>query len=520
MNKSYFSKFLIIFALFSASVSIFTYIFEQTLIDSFFEENENELLLYIFGTLTIIGLICRFLYPYVLAKAKGRLRLLLNQKLLKAITYESIVGAEQNFLAKSTYDIEKIIKMDFVSKINITTSVCTYICAYIYIFFSSWIIGLISFSFMIICYVQNLIIGNKISKLVAERGKQNMKLVSVSRNFFENLSIIKQLNAEQKFLKRYYETTEEHDKTTLLLEKKYCFYQTLNAVTYFLQKFSIIVIGALLFYHLLITPGQLSIFIIMSSLLSQPLIVLSENIQNIKGVKTLKTTFYEQINKVTTSKINCIIENNDIVIECGETINYSDKVILEPFIFKLDEGGKYMIIGSNGSGKTTFLKHLFVNLIENSYYKKRVSFINEKTGLFDGNILDNVTLNDSIEQKDIISSFKMMNIIDAEKFLYQNAKTVSSGEAQKTIIVREILHKKNIFLLDEAFSNVDKESYLNIITFMLNSSNTLLYVTHDFDIQLMKMFSGIIYIEDKTISLCTKKGGYKAIYEKFKYKKQ
>ena len=151
---------ILLFALISSLSATFIYIFEQQFIDSFFNI-KNEVMLYVFGSLAVVGVFCRLLYPSILSNAKSKIRLSLNEKLLRVINYNSVTGTEQSFFAKSSYDIEEIINKDFTSKINIIISICTYICSYIYIFISSWIIGLISIVFMVLCYFQNLYIGKK-----------------------------------------------------------------------------------------------------------------------------------------------------------------------------------------------------------------------------------------------------------------------------------------------------------------------------------------------------------------------
>lgn len=508
---------ILLFALISSLSATFIYIFEQQFIDSFFNI-KNEVMLYVFGSLAVVGVFCRLLYPSILSNAKSKIRLSLNEKLLRVINYNSVTGTEQSFFAKSSYDIEEIINKDFTSKINIIISICTYICAYIYIFISSWIIGLISIVFMVLCYFQNLYIGKKISVLIEKRGIATKKMVSVSHNFFENLSIIKELSSEKKISKRYGDVTENYDSTILSLEKKISLYSTINAVIYFLQKFSIIICGAILFYLSYITPGQFSIFIIMSSILSQPLIVLSQNIQNIKSVSKIKNNLFQEINSVASPVLNCAFIEGKLLVKTKQPVTYSEKLVLLPFKLELEKNKKYLIIGANGAGKTTLLKQLFISLM-NTPCKKKVSFINQKSGLMEKSVIDNVSLGDDIDINLITTYFQILGIENVSDLLLQNAKLISSGEAQKTLIVREFVHSKEIFLLDEAFSSIDKKSYSNIMSFILNSNNLVLYVTHDFDLEFMKKFTGIICIDNNKVSLYSDRKEFSSIYEKYKTQK-
>ena len=158
------------------------------------------------------------------------------------------------------------------------------------------------------------------------------------------------------------------------------------------------------------------------------------------------------------------------------SIERLDKKIFENISLSLAPGNITILKGKNGSGKTTLLKAI-LNLIEPSfgsiYWKGKLlkknlyDFYNHVTYIPDTTTsLKKLTITDNINiwKKFFISDINNAQIETALKTLKldnnlnKKVSTLSFGETKKLEFLRLIIENKNVWILDEPFSNLDDES--------------------------------------------------------------
>tara|TARA_A100001011_G_scaffold87349_1_gene91807 strand:+ start:71 stop:676 length:606 start_codon:yes stop_codon:yes gene_type:complete len=158
------------------------------------------------------------------------------------------------------------------------------------------------------------------------------------------------------------------------------------------------------------------------------------------------------------------------------SIQRLEKTIFENISLSLSPRNITILKGKNGSGKTTLLKAI-LNIIEPSFgsiywkgkllkknlydFYNHVTYIPDtKTSLTKLSIKDNI----NIWKKFFISDINNAQIETALKTLkldnYLNNKvgTLSFGETKKLEFLRLIIENKNVWILDEPFSNLDDDS--------------------------------------------------------------
>jgi ATP-binding cassette subfamily B protein len=137
-------------------------------------------------------------------------------------------------------------------------------------------------------------------------------------------------------------------------------------------------------------------------------------------------------------------------------------------------------VGESGSGKTTLVK-LLMNLypwekgditiksynIKDLAYdslRERIAYISQDIFMFSGTIRENLCLGrKDIDMNDIVEACQMAQAHDFinklplryETHLEENAANLSGGQKQRLAIARAILKKPDIFIMDEATSNLD-----------------------------------------------------------------
>lgn len=165
----------------------------------------------------------------------------------------------------------------------------------------------------------------------------------------------------------------------------------------------------------------------------------------------------------------------------------ADKIIINDFSAKVNEGQKIAIVGPTGAGKTTMIKLLMrfydvndgailidghnVKDFNRSELRQMFGMVLQDTWLFHGSIRDNIRYGklDATEEE-IIEAAKAARVhrfvqtlpggYDME--LNEEASNVSQGQKQLLTIARAILADPKILILDEATSSVDTRTEIQI----------------------------------------------------------
>jgi ABC-type multidrug transport system fused ATPase/permease subunit len=217
---------------------------------------------------------------------------------------------------------------------------------------------------------------------------------------------------------------------------------------------------------------------------------------------------------IVFDKITYAYKKND-----GEVnTNQVNKNIFTDFSFKIEKGKKLAILGTSGSGKTTLVKlilrlhtiqkgNIFINgipiqKINPEDLRNNIIYINQRTGLFQGNVISNMKYGNNINNKDLMELLKKYGLIDNYSALKNgvysdvgvNGKEVSLGMQKIIMNVRGILKKGQIIIFDEPLAGLDSRTREKMISMIndLCKGKTLIVITHDKE---------ILRIMDKVIDL-------------------
>ena len=177
----------------------------------------------------------------------------------------------------------------------------------------------------------------------------------------------------------------------------------------------------------------------------------------------------------------------------------SNRKIFSDINLSLTSGKILFLKGNNGSGKTSLIK-VILNILEptsgsiywkgkildknlNDYFKN-ISYIADKTSsirqlsLFENIKIWKKIFLSNVSDEQIEDVLTILNLID-----YKNMKvnTLSLGEVKKLELLRLIIENKKIWILDEPFASLDKNS-IDLIeqTFMDHCKNNgcIIYTSH------------------------------------------
>ena len=180
----------------------------------------------------------------------------------------------------------------------------------------------------------------------------------------------------------------------------------------------------------------------------------------------------------------------------------------------LEEGSILVIKGPSGAGKTTLLR-ILARLSECdkgqvflqghnwlSYspqlWRSKINYLAQKPAVFNGTVLDNLKKPFALKiKKDM---FNLDEAIDGlrelslnENLIHQDAHTLSGGETARITLLRSILFKPNILLLDEPFAFLDDNSARSVMEFLKRwlvnkTGHGIVMVTHN---DIYKDLSGV-----------------------------
>ncbi|AVL00966.1 ABC transporter ATP-binding protein [Pediococcus inopinatus] len=184
----------------------------------------------------------------------------------------------------------------------------------------------------------------------------------------------------------------------------------------------------------------------------------------------------------------------------------ADKPLYEDVNLSFDSDKVYTIVGSSGSGKTTFLSFIagldkpqkgdifldgtnIKKLGATNYRKHKVAIVFQQYNLLTymsalDNIMTALSVTDSEHQGEkqyALDSLKSVGIeeTDAKK----NVQKLSGGQQQRVAIIRAMLVDANIVIADEPTGNLDGENSRMIIKLFQDLAHehhkTVIIVTHD-----------------------------------------
>ena len=170
-----------------------------------------------------------------------------------------------------------------------------------------------------------------------------------------------------------------------------------------------------------------------------------------------------------------------------------------------------VIMGPNGAGKSLFLKILNGILTPTSgcitwNNKKQFSdtlntqaFVFQKPILLRRSVIANLDYMDSVlGYKKKISKDRLLEIVQLKKQKNQPARMLSPGEQQRLSLIRSLMLRPNLLLLDEPTANLDPASTKIIEDIILNLKMMgikIIFVTHNI-LQAKRIADEIIFLNE------------------------
>ena len=347
------------------------------------------------------------------------------------------------------------------------------------------------------------------------------KFTQKIKEFFHAYATIKNYSIEKIILRKFDQSNSDLEDSKFTYD---CSLSLADSVGSLLTWFTrIIVIGAGL---IMVANGEILIGTVMAAQafveeLASPLQGLIENINAIKSVKSIVNRISEitQVNAQPTQSDMGDSPEPELVtsmdIEFRDlTIVAQERKIVNDFSFTFRQGGKYLVIGKNGSGKSSIFKALkkgFENYdgqillngmelrnISSKQLSSLTSYLNENVAIFTGSIEENITFGRQIPPEILQYAIKNAHVeLRANRLVGEDGFDISSGEQRRIEIARSLVSPATFMIFDEVVSTLDIETAYEIEREALSyEGKTVVFISHNFSGKLVRDYDEILVIKD------------------------
>lgn len=402
-----------------------------------------------------------------------------------------------DIISKMSYDIDSINTSLATDVISILTSFITITISFVMMVIMSPILVLV----FLVTIPLSVLTTKVLSKIVKKKYRIRNKKLGTLNGFAEEMitgqRTIQSYVQEESVLNKFEKLNEE----TAIASYEAGYYGTIVGPSInFISNLSVALVGVfggILYFRGLISIGKLTSFTLYSRRFSGPINQMSSVFADIQSALAAA----ERVFGVLDAKEEDI-DHPDVILDLdikGEVevkhLDFSyvkNQPILKDVNFKAKQGKVVAIVGQTGAGKTT-LVNLFMRFYEppkasifidqhdiydmpRAALRKSFSMVLQDTWVFHGTIHENIAYgNGHPTRLEVEEAAKKAHIHHFILHLPQGYDTVltdeglniSKGQKQLLVIARAMLSKTKMLILDEATSNVDTHTEVQIQHAML-----------------------------------------------------
>lgn len=454
-----------------------------------------------------------------------------------------------DILSRISYDIDTIASSLSTDIIQIFSSVVTVVGSFILMLTISPILVLVFVVTIPISILTTRYLTKRVRPLFRNRSAKLGEMNGYAEEIITGHKTIKAYHAEEH-MKKEFETKNQASADAYYRAD---YYGTMAGPTLnFINNISIALVsmfGVLLYLNGMITIGNISSFTLYSRKFSGPINefanILAELQSALSAAERVFKIIDEQPEKADKDTAFPLINiEGDVEMKDINFGYVKDKLVLKDVNFQALKGKTVAIVGPTGCGKTTLISLLMrfydpstgsITIDGNDIFdltrqsvRKAYSMVLQDTWLFSGTIYENIAYAKAEATLDEVQAVAKAAYIDGyitalpdgyNSVIDENGMNISKGQKQLITIARAMLVGANMLILDEATSNVDTRTELNIRSAMLElmEDKTCFVIAHRLSTiinadLILVMNDGQILEQGKHNELLQRKGYY---YELF-----
>lgn len=256
--------------------------------------------------------------------------------------------------------------------------------------------------------------------------------------------------------------------------------------------------------------------------------IFSSLLLHLESYQRIQELHKEIRNKVKQREMQSDIDDNVDYVLNNVSFQIKGCRILNDIDIRIPHGSKILIVGESGSGKSTLVKlmtgysnqyegsiKLRLQEIGNMGYEtlnQYISYMTNTLPLFEGSIESNfeyfrnstaLTIDDIQKRYPAFGLWKEVNREQYMKDAYEN-ELLSTGQLQRLLYIMLISQEKEIYVIDEGFSNLNDENIIECMDIMRQLSSTFVVVAHNVFPSSFSYFDEIYEMKEGQLRLLRK----------------
>ena len=302
----------------------------------------------------------------------------------------------------------------------------------------------------------------------------------------------------------------------------------------------IVVIGLVGVINESLTIGSVFSAYLLAGSLGMPLQSLGNRISMIRSVGAIEQKFKAliELDEIVSPAEDFSTEGIKIDIKLDQvSLSIKGNPILHNINITFEHGKKYLVLGSNGSGKSTMaklLKNTYSgyegNILLDTYnlaapegasLSRLVSYSNETVSLLSDTVRNNILLYRDVSDDRLETAVRLADLrVPMNRKAGDGGRFLSSGERRKLELARALIDNPQVMILDEVVSTLDIETAYEIEKLVLSlEDRTVIMISNAFSGQLLDRYDQIVLMSQGSIlaqgthsELMQKSDEYREIY--------
>ncbi len=435
-----------------------------------------------------------------------RLKLFMRYQALLVSTYDRTpVG---RLITRITNDTSAMSEMFSAGFVTFFTNILFILGTFVWIFILNWKLALVSTSVFPVLVFFSIRFSKQ---LVEYYRKSRMELSALNAFLAENIlgmRIVHLFNRVKRHLQRFDEVNERYSEHQISTVRVYAYFQPLVTWCSGLGVALALAYGGRMALDGILTTGELVAFTTYLLALFQPVREVVDRWTIFLGGMTSAERIYsildweiempmEEAHRPLSEKPRTF--RGEIRFENVWFAYNGENWVLKDFTLEIKPGQKIGIVGHTGAGKSTLIGLLLrfydpqkgrilmdgidIREIPKRELRSRIGLIQQDVFIFSGCVEDNLTLwkkagSIRTETKSALETLRFP--YELKKELDERGANLSMGEKQILAFARALESNPDVWILDEATSNVDSETEERLGSALeaATSGKTLLMIAH------------------------------------------
>lgn len=495
---------------------------------------------------TIANVMYRAVYPRFLQRAMQQYRdyafSRLTQKSLRSFSKEGTAL----YVSALTNDCTSIENNYLAATFTLIELLFCFLGALIMMLYYSPVMLVLAVALSFLPVAVSMTAGNRLTEQEKEISKKNERFVSIVNELLSGFPVIKSFRAETQASRLFSQRNEQAEEAKKNKRRTEQLISLLANDAGIIAQMGIFLAGAwLAISGKGVTAGVVIVFVQLMNYILNPIsqvpLLWSNRKAAIALMEKLSDALSENVREEGREKLNGFSEKIEVK---DLTYGYEpESPVLKDLDVQFDAGKSYAIVGGSGSGKSTLLNLLMgsssnyqgeicidgvsIKNIESESLYQLMTSVQQNVFVFNDTIRNNVTMFHEFPDKEVTLALERSGLSEfiekrGEEFVCgENGANLSGGERQRISIVRALLRKSPILLVDEATAALDAATARAVSFSILNLVGmTRIVVTHRLEEAILRRYDKILVMKNGTIceqgnfdTLMQQKGQFYSLFQ-------